>query len=147
MRKWEMRKWRNEEMKKWGNGNNFACRIMGNTIGRILTGKAGGLVFMVLVLWPARLFSWLTVGISKYDWEFQLSMAIDNTWYDWELQRWRDCHRTHGHQHLRVRSRGGEWLDVSTPGNTYLPLLALSTLSPWALWTGTGDCKSYESPH
>ena len=26
-------------------------------IGRILTGKAGGLIFMVLVLWPARLFS------------------------------------------------------------------------------------------
>ena len=31
---------------------------MGNILAEIiLRGKAGGLVFMVLVLWPARLFS------------------------------------------------------------------------------------------
>jgi len=48
------------------------------------TGKADGLL---LVVWPARLFSWLPVGISEYGWEFQ---------------RWRNCHRSHGHQHFRV---------------------------------------------
>jgi len=37
--------------------------------------------------------------------------------------------RAHGHQYLRVRARGGEYW------YTYLPLVALSTLSPLALWT------------
>ena len=40
-----------------------------SNIGRKSIGKAGGLLFMVLA------FSWLRVGISEFDWEFQLSMA------------------------------------------------------------------------
>jgi len=45
---------RNEEMEKW---KHLCMQNHGQYIGRKLTGKAGRLVFMVLVVWPARLFS------------------------------------------------------------------------------------------
>jgi len=38
------------------------------------TGKADGLL---LVVWPARLFSWLLVGISEYGWG-QCDINISN---------------------------------------------------------------------
>jgi len=56
-------------------------------IGRKLTGKASGLVFMVLVVWSARLFIQLINGWhlwvwpqvpAEYGWKFQWWLMVTN---------------------------------------------------------------------
>ena len=69
------------------------------------------------------------VGISKYDREFQLSMAIDSSSGDGTVTKLTvtSISESEPEEESDYR-RKHTWY-------TYLPLLALSTLSQLALWT------------
>jgi len=97
MRNEETGKWKNEEMET------YLCAEPWIIYWQKLTGKASRLV-LSLVVWPARLLSWLTVGISNYllecdiGWQAKKGHKTTGERYGWEFQWWWDHHRVHGHQ-------------------------------------------------
>ena len=104
----------NEEM-RWRNEN--TCAELGRQ------DRQAGFIPSHLLVWTTRLFQ--LVGISSYLLNRVVECAVRRpgkeghktvgVGYGWEFQQWLDCHRSHGHQKLRVRAKGRKWQSAGTP--------------------------------